>query len=274
LTEDATPAGISPSFLRFEFNNRELALFSIEERDLEAQLLAIKGVLCRNREADKAVAESIKELNEYIRRYSGNDDEYQMHIENQWVDALHDSVFHDAANSMSAVGMLAPFIESLFVSIFSYLRKHHPDAGAIAPSEPSDVRRIATETDFWDPHLVFDKGGRRTDLVKGIGQLATSIGLSEFLPHDYEKALTALFAYRNKMFHHGFEWPIEERQKFPKRIIDEGWPSEWFSKSTSDGKPWIFYMSQGFIDHCLTAVDEALEGFGKYLRDGKKAQLL
>ena len=34
------------------------------------------------------------------------------------VDHLHQSVFQDAAHSMAAVGMLAPFVESLFKQAF------------------------------------------------------------------------------------------------------------------------------------------------------------
>ena len=270
MTDGLNPTDDDHAFLRFEFTNRERAIFSIEERDLEAQLLAIKGVLRRNREADKAVAQSINELDEYVRSHTGDDVEYQMQVEGKWLDALHDSVFRDAANSMSAVGMLGPFVESLFISIFLYLRKRHREDSV---ADSSDVRSAAAETAFWDPHFVFEKGGRRTDLVGGIKQLATSTGLAEFLPDGYEKTLTALFAYRNKMFHHGFEWPVEERQKFDKRIIADGWPSDWFSRSTSNGEPWAFYMSMAFIAHCLATIDAVLEGFGKFLTQGKEMDL-
>lgn len=36
----------------------------------------------------------------------------------EWVDLLHASTYQSAANSMAAVGMLAPLIESLFYQAF------------------------------------------------------------------------------------------------------------------------------------------------------------
>lgn len=52
-----------------------------------------------------------------------------------------------------------------------------------------------------------------------------------------------------------------------------GWPLEWFNTSTNDGKPWIFYMSPEFIQHCLDTVDEVLDGVGRYLSRRDNATL-
>ena len=133
-----------------------------------------------------------------------------------------------------------------------------------------DPRVKASQNEFWDPHFVFGQGGPRTNLVAGIQQLANSTGLAAFLPGGYETMLSALIAYRNKMFHNGFEWPKAEREKFDDRIVDEGWPAEWFTKSTSDDKPWIFYMSNDFIQHCLATIDDILEGVGAYLKQRRE----
>ncbi|CDO60271.1 hypothetical protein BN1012_Phect2058 [Candidatus Phaeomarinobacter ectocarpi] len=254
----------------FELSNLDQALFLIQEYDLEAQLIAIRGVLSQNRAARQLVIEDIEALNEQMRNRTGGDDEYHMHMENHWADTLHGTVFQDAAHSMSAVGMLAPFVESLFVSIFSGLRtrQQHDDDN----HRTRGVRRARSETDFWDPHFVFDKKVRRKDLVAGIGQLSASVGLAPFLPANCDKALTALFAYRNKMFHNGFEWPMEERHKFGKRIENEAWPEGWFTQSNTGGEPWIFYMSDDFIKHCLKMIDQVLHGVGEYLEQGRSEQ--
>ena len=54
------------------------------------------------------------------------------------------ATFMDSAHGMSAVGMLAPFIESLFVTIFEGLRKRQgTDAG--------DARRQRANDQFWKP---------------------------------------------------------------------------------------------------------------------------
>ena len=97
---------------------------------------------------------------------------------------------------MSAVGMLAPFVESLFESIFKILRSHQQNSIKV-----EDCRTIAAQHDFWNPPFIIRAGGRSTDLVKGIKQLSDSTGLVKFLPDDLETTLSALFAYRNKMFH-------------------------------------------------------------------------
>ena len=262
MNDDTWKGFADQDFSWFEVSNRDQALFLIRERDLEAQLLAIRGALSRNRQADAAVAAKIKELDEQIRTYAGGDEMYQMYLEDRWVDALHDTAFQDAAHSMAAVGMLAPFIESLFVSIFSGLREYEQSDNVASRNDP---RIAASQNEFWDPHFVFDPGRRRRDLVAGIEQLARTIGLSGYLPSGYVKMLSALFTYRHKMFHLGFEWPMEERIKFDKRVQSGDWPAEWFRKATRDDEPWIFYISAEFIKHCLTTIDEVLEGVGTYL---------
>ncbi|MCY4556441.1 MAG: hypothetical protein OXF79_08705 [Chloroflexi bacterium] len=249
----------------FEISNRDRALFLIEEYDLEAQLLAIRGLVKRNSESDKALEEEIKALGAEIPKHT---DEYADYMQDSWIDHLHGSVFQDAAHSMSAVGMLAPFVESLFVAIFSGLRAdRRPVDGAL------DDRAAALHGDFWNPRYVFEGSQRRRDVVKGIGQLSESTGLTAYLPASLPKTLSALFEYRNKLFHNGFEWPMVERERFGNSIRQNQWPSEWFSQSTSDGEPWIFYMSPEFIQHCLATIDEVLAGVGKYLSRRDNATL-
>ena len=246
--------------LMYELSDRDEAVTFLREIDLEAQLVAIKGALERNWQAEETVTAKIEQLEE--RHRSSNDDEdYRMHLVDRWVDAMHDKVFQDAAYSMAAVGMLAPFVESMFVSIFwsiRELRRHGED------SMDDDFRIAAAEADFWDPHFVYKRGGRGRDLVAGIRQLAKTTGLVEHLPADYEKVLSALMMYRNKMFHLGFEWPMVEREKFQKNIDDGKWPSSWFRKSEEENKPWIFYMSTEYIEHCLKTIDRVLEGVGAF----------
>lgn len=221
-----------------EISNRDRALYLLHQYDLEAQLLAIKDLVRRNQQSDEALTAQIKALDAEVRK---SPDEYVHHLQDCWIDRLHNSVFQDAAHSMSAVGMLAPFVESLFVAVFNGLRED-PDG------LPISLRTLG-------------KGA-----VGGIiMRHSASIGLKRFLPDGYEKTLSALFAYRNKMFHNGFEWPMEERHKFSEQIRKRGWPRGWFKKSTSGDQPWIFYMSAEFIQHCLDTIDQVLDGVGAYL---------
>lgn len=69
------------------------------------------------------------------------------------------------------------------------------------------------------------------------------------------------------MFHHGFEWPVEERQKFAKRITDEGWPADWLSKAEVGNEPLIFYMTDKFIDHCMNTINQILDATGLFVKD-------
>ncbi len=251
-----------------KITNRMRTLVMIREYDLEAQLAAIKGVLHRNRQGDDELEQEIKKLES---EFPKSDGAYWDHLTESWFAHIHCSAFQDAAHSMSAVGMLAPFVESLFVAVFEGLR---PEARR--SDGASDTRRSALDDAFWDPHYVLDGAGRRRDIAGGIKQLSDSAGLTPFLPDDFADTLDALFMYRNKMFHHGFEWPLEERVSFEKSIREKRWPPEWITKwtteSPSSDEPWIFLLSGDFIQHCLVTIDQVLEGVGAFLTQRKETE--
>ena len=227
--------------------------------DFEMQLLAIKSLLSRNQQAEDDLTREIDDLYKQSQQAA---QEAQDSGDYRWADRMHEAFFEDVANSMAAVGMLAPFVEALFVAVF----QHFKEEGTTEPSS-EDRRRQATEHYFWDPHLVHKQGKPQEDLVKGISQLAGSIGLEQFLPKDYRKTLQALFLYRNKMFHNGLEWPEEERSNFRNMSQNNNWPAEWFSETTRNEAPWLFSMSPEFIRYCLQTIDGILDGVGAYARD-------
>jgi hypothetical protein len=246
----------------FGLTDRDYAVLLLEDADLEAQLLAVRSVLRRNAQADSELAREIEDLGKRAGEASG---EYGMHLENTWVDHLHDSVFQDAAHSMAAVGMLAPMLESLFVATFRGIGDLKPP---VTPVTLGGVRAAHVgDPKFWDPHFYFGVSRRqRIGIVRGIRQLAESTGLAPRLPADYGDVLNALFSYRNKMFHWGFEWPKDEREKFERLIVSEGWPSDWFTRSLSGGQTWILYMSDVLIRLVLTRIDEMLDGIGVFIQ--------
>ena len=233
--------------------------------DLEAQLLAIKSLLSRNRQAEDDLK---REIDDLYKQSQQADQEaqgrYERYGDDRRVDRTYEAFFEDVASSMAAVGMLAPFLEALFVTVFQRFKE---EGTYEPPSE--DPRRQAVGRNFWDPHFV-DK--RQKNLFKGIPQLACSIGLEQFLPEDYRKTLAALFLYRNKMVHCGLEWPEQERKKFRCAIQKNRWPKEWFSEVTvkekpeKPEKPWLFSMSAEFIQHGLQTIDGILDGVGAYVR--------
>ncbi|MEL7782862.1 hypothetical protein AAG607_07505 [Citromicrobium bathyomarinum] len=248
--------------MMFEISNRDHGEFLVEELNLEAQLAAGRSLLRRHREADDELNRDISEIAEAAKKASG---EYGMHLENLWVDQVHSTVFQGAAHSMSALGMLAPLTESLFVAMFAAIDREK----LFASADIKGPRASLSATQLWDPHwvaLVNRRTGKISadrELVPGIGQLAEVTGLAAHLPAGWEQRIEAFFRYRNKMFHHGFEWPVDERKAFSTAI--KKWPNGWFLKSESNREPSIFYLSDEFIRDCLTMIEAVIEGTWAYL---------
>ncbi|GAA4446372.1 hypothetical protein [Novipirellula rosea] len=229
--------------------------------DIESQLDAIQYLLRRNAETEAAHSEQIRLAEEKAKRLSGIWNDYAT---DEYVSLMHESVYQDAAHSMAAIGMLAPFFETVFFQCFLAI-------GTKLESSEKEMSNHSRWQDAdktkWDCHLVFKNGQSRTDLVQGILQLADAVGVCDRFPGDLKPTLEALFGYRNKMFHCGFEWPVDERSKFANRIAKEKWPAEWFSSATFGGEPWVFYMTSEFIEHCLSTIDLVLIAFGEFVRD-------
>jgi len=244
-----------------ELSDRDLACALLPDLDYEAQLLAVRNLLRCHKHFDKALSEEILQLEQHARQTKGLHNE---HLVNEWVDHLHNSVYQDAAHSMAALGMLAPLMESIFYQAFQAIRHH---LSAIVNPECNHQRWQQPAEDQWDCHFVWKSGRRSTNLVEGILQLAEAVELSPYLPSALKFTLQALFEYRNKMFHCGFEWPIEERQRFAMRIDASGWPADWFAKATTGGEPWIFYLTDTFALHCLDVIDSIIEGLGAFARE-------
>jgi len=229
--------------------------------DLDAQLAAIRELLRQHQEAKEALCKEIDRLEEHARRLTGTWNDLAT---DEWVDRLHHSVYQEAAHSMATVGMLAPFVETIFHQCFlSIGNQFFP----MASPTRDHVRWDAIRSVQWDCHYVLDGKDVRKDVASGILQLADAVGLASRLPTDLKQVLSLLFAYRNRMFHLGFEWPVEERERFEKRIGQEGWSSDWLSKATTAERPWIFYLSESFIKHCLSTIDKVLDGMGAFIRD-------
>lgn len=246
----------------FALTDRDYAVLLLGDADLEAQLRAIRGQLHRHSQADAALKDDIKDLAERASRASG---EYGMHLENSWVDEMHGSVFQDAAHSAAAIGMLAPLLESLFVGIFGGIRDIAPP---VRPVTLAGMRAAhAANPEFWDPHFAFSATGKKSkNVLRGIVQLFETTGLALHMPTGYAQMLGAIFGYRNKMLHHGFEWPPAERAKFEATILREGWPSDWFERSLTNGETWIIYMSDVLVHHTLAKIDQMLDGIGVFIQ--------
>lgn len=262
MTEEVRSGTAAKSFAELRFTAEDLALFEMHKFDFEAQLVAISVLLKQNKAAEEETEKKIEQLVLATGKSGNADEEYMEYLMAKVDDELHFSTFQDAAHSMAAVGMLAPLMEALFVAVFATFRGVEEKVGN---STKEETRQARSNSQFWDPHYYFGDTGQRVDLVAGIVQLASFTGLKVHLPDDLNKTLSALFYYRNMMFHNGFEWPEEARKAFVKHLKNQQIPDDWFKKSTKAGDPWIFYMSDDFINHCLKTLDGVIEGFGKHL---------
>ncbi len=244
-----------------ELSDRDFACVLLPDLDYDAQLVAVRNLLRRHKDFDQTFTDEIRQIDQLARRTRGRRNEY---LVDEWLDRLHASVYQDAAHSMAAVGMLAPLMESIFYQAFQAARHHF--SATVDP--PRDHQRWQQPSESqWNCHFVWKSGRRSTNLVEGILQLAEAVELSPYLPSDLKFTLQALFEYRNKMFHYGFEWPTEERQRFATRIDTSGWPIDWFAKATTGGEPWIFYLTDTFTSHCLDTIDSIIEGMGAFARE-------
>lgn len=230
--------------------------------DYEAHLVAIKHMLYIHENDEKSIAEDIEETDNFIKNIQGAREDYIQFLIDEQVGKFHYSVYQSAAHSMAAVGMLAPFIESIFYQAFHGIKKEVYRNN----KHPNDHHRWQKDTnETWDCHFVWKNNPPQKNLVGGILQLSDATGLKKFLPEDIANTLTVLFSYRNKMFHHGFEWPIEERHRFWERTTKENWPANWLSAATSDGEPWVIYLTNEFITHCINSIEQIITGISRFV---------
>ena len=243
-------------------SNRSRTKWLLEGRHLDAQLVAIKELLDSHRFAKKRLTKTLKEISDVISADDGSWPEYAEHMIDYGSEMYFGSFFMDAALSMSAVGMLVPFLEWLFHSIFAGIKE------SVGKDAVDDCPRAKlTEDCYWNPKIFAQNSGYKTDIVKGIVQLAKSIKLHCYLPGEYEKMLLALYCYRNLMFHEGFVWPPKKREKFLKWNNDGRWPEKRFNYATNKNEPRLFCMSEEFINHCVKMIELILDGVEKYLKD-------
>ncbi len=242
-----------------ELDDRDYACILLPDLDYDAQLKAIHNLLQRHRKTESALSDEIRDIENHARQLTGFRNQQAV---DEWIERLHDSVYQDAAHSMAAVGMLAPLVESIFYQALLKVRDHLLLTSLHMQSHP---RWQHNDDKQWDCHFIWRGTKWTKDLVAGIYDLAEAVGLADYLPVDLRQKLQALFGYRNKMFHLGFEWPMNELQKFAKRTND--WPNDWFRAAKRDGTPWIFYMTEPFVSQCAVAIEQVIESIGIFARD-------
>ena len=196
--------------------------------DYRSQLFAIRSLLSRQDQADRELEDRIEQAGKMaVQTLSGANE----HWVEEWVDRVHSSVYQDVAHIMAAASMIAPFVESVFKRAFRRMGKEWP---------------------------------RRQDTTETIMKYVDELDMKDYMPDDLKVTLQAVTEYRNKLFHFGFEWPLEERKRFEIRRHESGWPSDWFDKATTDSEPWMFYMTPKFIDHCVDMAEQVMQGIEEF----------
>lgn len=250
-----------------DLSDREVADALMQPLDYNSQLEAIKDLLKCHKEAEQLLSAKIDRETEQLSNIENNSTIDSFHISTDISAFRNDlcltSFYQSAAHSMAAVGMLAPLIESIFYQVFRRIGSYYGDR-----SEPPNPEHLRWKKDDpWNCHSVWDSQGfKKDDVVRGIIQLSDVVGLMPCLPKNLKPKLEALFAYRNKMFHCGFEWPKEDRRKFADRIQNDQWPYDWFSNIPIGEDPWIFYMTDKFILDWLSEIEQILEAIGTFVR--------
>ena len=191
--------------------------------DYLSQIRAIRTLLSRQDHQEAELIDEIKRVEGIAQSSAGAANQHAVDVLSE---LIHESFYQDVAHSMAAVGMLAPLIETIFRAVFKCIG---------APWPRGDIAKNIVKC------------------IEGDGS-----GIKQHMPTTLETTLEALFTYRNRMFHFGFEWPSEERRKFNKSLSQ--WPHDWFNAVTSGGEPWMFYMSSIYIIHCLDLAEDVLEG--------------
>lgn len=230
--------------------------------DWQSQLQAIRGLLHRNARASEAVHQEIRDSESEITAYGGPHHEH--YIENH-VYLLQQSIYSEAANSMAAIGMIAPMLESVFAEAFRELGAMYITKD-LQPPEDKRWTRAGSNNERWNVQKYFDKDGvMRNDIISGIKQLSAASGVKPFLPPDVWKWIDAMLHYRNSMFHGGFEWAEQKRENFQKMIIKHGW-QEYFDCAKSDHKPWVFYLTADTINNIPLIMNKILDGLAAFAK--------
>ena len=253
-----------------ELSARDTALVAtLPELDYDSQLIAIRRLLDSHHKAEEEQKDEIEKARQHAQNPLGKrhhdpsiallEDDFRQQV---WIERVHYSVYQDAAHSMAAVGLIVPLLESFFFQSFSGIGREMMSESSV----PNDHERWQRSAEGrWDCHFVWENGRRIKNVVEGIMQLVVALDMKEHMPVDLQPTLSALFAYRNKMFHWGFEWPMKERKHFEQEL--SRWPEDWFSTAISGNDPWIFYMSASFVAHCLDRTEQIIEGIGRFRKE-------
>ncbi|TBE02316.1 hypothetical protein [Rhizobium ruizarguesonis] len=260
--DDSAFEGFTPGYFDNFLDDRDYLYTLVHNIDWQAQLRAVRLMISRNRQAGEAFSKAIEDDAAEVRTYDGPHDD---HWVNQHVDMIHESVYRDAAESMAAIGMIAPLVESTLGQSLAALGDMY-DRNNISPGKQERWTRAQKHKARWNCQFYYnDKKEEKNNIILGMPQLAGACGLDKFLSQEFMSWFEAMFTYRNSMFHGGFEWTVDRRELFEKSVEKNGW-DRFFSCSTTNGRPWIYYIKDEAIDALPTMVENMLDSLGRFTK--------
>ncbi|OWO89717.1 hypothetical protein B5E41_30015 [Rhizobium esperanzae] len=240
---------------------RDYLFFLLDNLDWDSQLLAVRMMIARNRHAAEAFSKAIERDEEEVQAYRGP---HHHHYVDQHTDMLHESIFRDAAESMAAIGMIAPMVESTLGQSLAALGEMYTRKN-LTPPEHKRWKRANGDPARWNCQIYFNnKGEPKNNILEGFPQLAAASGLEQFLSPGFHTWFKAMFTYRNFMFHGGFEWSLERRAAFKEAIEKNGW--DVFTCSKTGGEPWAFYITDEAINQMPTMVESMLDSLAQFAK--------
>lgn len=254
--------GVKPGDFDNFLDDRDYLYTLVHNIDWQSQLLAVRLLLSRNRQAGKAFSKAMEVEEAEVKAYRGP---HHDHWVDQHVDMMHESVYRDAAESMAAIGMIAPLVESMLSQSLATLGGMY-DRKNINPGNHKRWERAGGHAARWNCQFYFDSSKEaKNNVILGLPQLAAACGLDKFLSPDFMTWFEAMFTYRNFMFHGGFEWTIDRREFFEKEVEKKRWV-RFFICSTTNGRPWIYYIKNEAIDALPAMVENMLDSLGRFAK--------
>lgn len=256
---DLTTYELGLSFISSGFLNES----NENDKDISRQLNAIKRLLRMHGAKSRDLRKNLK--NNQVKGEIIDDWDQLYH--DIWGNNFLNSIYDEAAFSMSAVGMLAPFVESMMHSLFINFGKEHDHSKSIIPQ--INVNRISPQNGRpsnkrWDVRYFYDdeSGKYSNAIAKGIIQLSEITKIIQQLTSQEKSAILLLFEYRHFMFHNGFEWPQYIKNKFLKKCTQYNWSAKWYTTSKQGKEPHIFYITEDFVEEILELITKYIDGCG------------
>ncbi len=211
------------------------------------QLRYIEDMVEKFREEEYAENDKMRSIEEGMIKYKNDDNEiFTLKAAKDFYGLIH--MHHDALRANMQIAMLAPAIESLYKRTLHILTKEK--LGEKALNKFFDGKRF--------------KGLKKGEkgylgIVNSIVQILKELDFESNFQRDAELYLSALFDYRNTLFHNGLDWDEKEC-----KALLEKHKKSWFTHHARPRKLYYFILpTKEFIDELINFFEESMDIFVK-----------